>query len=118
MVGLGELAGGLSRSVANAISADASTIVGASATLEGDEAFLWTEASGMRRIEDVLTGDFGLDLTDWTLQSATAVSADGQTIVGFGNRGAWIAVIPEPSSMSLLVLGLASIGLRSRRRRN
>ena len=38
----------------------------------------------MRSLQGVLVDDFALDLTGWTLTSATGVSADGSTIVGEG----------------------------------
>jgi hypothetical protein len=58
---------------------------------------------------------YGLDLTGWTLTSCTAVSGDGMTIVGNGtnpqgNREAWIATIPEPTT--ILLLGLGGMVLR------
>ena len=76
----------------------------------------------MRYLQDVLTGDFGLDLTGWTLTQALGVSADGLTIVGrgtnpSGNTEAWLAVVPEPSTFTLAGLGLAAFGLFGWRRR-
>ncbi|GAH22327.1 unnamed protein product, partial [marine sediment metagenome] len=46
--------------------------------------------------------DFGVDLTGWTLRSATGISDDGLTFVGYGlnpsgYQEAWIATIPEPA---------------------
>jgi uncharacterized membrane protein len=95
-------------SVGMGVSGDGSTMVGFSEEAFG--AFIWDRTNGMRNLQQVLTSDYGLDLTDWTLQNATAISADGRTIVGFGNnplgqREAWIATIPEPSSLLLLALG-------------
>ena len=70
-----------------------------------------------RDLQQVLVSNYGLDLTGWTLTSAYAISADGRTIVGSGSHyygpealtEAWIATIPEPSSMALL--GLSAIYL-------
>jgi probable HAF family extracellular repeat protein len=84
MVGLGYLnpAPHGNQSHANAVSADGSVVVGSSA----GTAFVWTSAGGMRSVQSVLTDDFGIDLTGWTLQEATGVSADGNTLVGWGQN--------------------------------
>jgi len=72
----------------------------------------------MRSVEDVLTA-LGIDLAGWTLVSAKDISADGNTVVGFGlnpsgDTEAWIAVIPEPSSALLLASGLAALAVKRR----
>ena len=130
MQGLGDLPGGSFSSVANAVSADGLTVVGRSnvvPTVPGDAAFIWDQAHGMRNLRNVLISDFGLNLTGWTLSSATGVSADGKQIAGFGTNPSggsegWFAdlstptaAVPEPSS--LIVWGLVSLvaALRSRR---
>jgi hypothetical protein len=76
----------------------------------------------MRQLDDVLRG-LGLDLGDWTLTSATGISADGLTIVGSGQHPfhngvneAWIAVIPEPGTGLLVMTGLLGLAYRQRRR--
>jgi hypothetical protein len=56
----------------------------------------------------------GLDLAGWTLTSAEGISADGLTIVGTGvnpagNQEAWMATIPEPSTIALAAL--SAVGL-------
>ena len=61
-------------------------------------AFLWTQDSGMRRLQDILVNDLDLDLTGWHLSSATDISADGRSIVGFainpnGDTEAWLAYL-------------------------
>jgi hypothetical protein len=89
----------------------------------GAEAFLWTPQDGMRRLQDVLTVDLGLDLTGWTLRDARAVTPDGLTVVGWGTRNgnneAFVAVIPtivpEPAAGALALLGVSSILLLRRR---
>ena len=73
----------------------------------------------MRNLRDVLSGDFGLDLTGWQLIAASAITPDGRTIVGTGfnsdgNQEAWIATIPEPGSLVLLGLGGLALGRRKR----
>ena len=106
MRGLGDLPGGTFRSVAHALSGSGAVIVGDSDTARGSEAFIWTAASGMRSISGLLT-DGGVNLSGWTLTSATGVSGDGTVIVGYGPgpspRGgtedqAWIARLGSPSS--------------------
>jgi probable HAF family extracellular repeat protein len=93
-------------SAASGVSGDGSTLVGFSEDLG---AFIWDETLGMRSLQQVLVNDYDLNLTGWTLQSATAISADGRTIVGYGTHlgrtEAWIATIPEPSSLALMGLG-------------
>jgi probable HAF family extracellular repeat protein len=105
MVGLGVLSGGIA-SYANGVSADGSVVVGYSATdpFTGAEAFIWNSTQGMRSLQQVLTNDYGLDLTGWSLNRANAISADGLTVVGFGTNPnglteAWIASLDgEPVS--------------------
>lgn len=105
---------------ATAMTLDGSVVVGSFGT-EG--AFIWTEEDGLRDLEDFLENEFSLDLTGWSLQAATDVSADGSTIVGYGlyqgsYRG-FIATIPEPSSAILLMSGFAMLlRVRSGRRRS
>jgi len=69
--------------------------------------------------EAFLVTNLGLDLTDWTLTRITGISDDGLTIVGNGTNPdgfeeAWIAVIPEPASLTILIFG--SVALLRRRR--
>ena len=72
----------------------------------GNEAFIWTEQTGVRSLKAVLENDFGLDLTGWSLTVANDVSQDGLTIVGNGinpqgDPEAWVATIPESSTLVL-----------------
>jgi hypothetical protein len=75
----------------------------------------------MRSVREVLT-DLGIDLSGWILRGATAISADGTTIVGygtnpFGQQEAWLANIsgvPEPTSLQLLSIACYLLLIRSR----
>ena len=122
MQGLGYLPG-FGHTEALDVSGDGSIIVGqASGSVAGGDdrtAFIWDATHGIRGLQDVLVNDYGLDLTGWTLRPAQGISADGTTIVGWGinpagQTEAWRAVIPEPSSLSLLAL--AGVALVRRRR--
>lgn len=100
MVGLGTLSGGMLANSSSAydVSADGSTIVGhARNGLGVDEAMIWETTTGMRELDEVLTG-YGLDLTGWSLHRASGVSDDGRVITGWGtnpsgDREAWIATL-------------------------
>jgi uncharacterized membrane protein len=78
------------------VSANGGLVVGVCTLAGGDVAFVWDAMHGMRALADVLTDDFGLDLTGWDLLAATAISDDGETLAGHGiNPGgeleAWVA---------------------------
>ena len=124
MIPLGDLPGGLYGSTAYAMSDDASVVVGSSSGSIGPHsaaniAFIWDAANGMRSLKSVLEVDYGLDLTGWELTAATAVSADGSTIAGYGRFGVntlgWVAFIPEPGTLSMLLLALPLVVSKFRR---
>jgi len=108
MVGLGQLPcpPGLCEgefnisSVARAVSADGSVVVGQSSLpFFPVEAFIWREGEGMQSLQDFLAREFALDLAGWRLTAATGISDDGRTIVGEGfnpdgQPEGWIAVLP------------------------
>ncbi len=108
MVPLGDLPGGPSYlySWASGVSGDGSRVVGFGHTDVGQEAFLWDADHGMRNLKEILVTDFGLDLTGWILNEATGISSDGTVIVGWGlGNGVtrpWVAIIPEPATVTLL----------------
>ncbi len=120
---LGDLPGGLSTSQAAAVSADGSIVVGVGNSARGLEAFRWSEESGMRTVQSILT-DLGVDLPGWRLENASAVSADGAVITGRAinpdnNVEAFVAVIPpnyipEPESIVLMWMGTWLAAARSR----
>ncbi|TVR95113.1 MAG: hypothetical protein EA406_14580, partial [Rhodospirillales bacterium] len=110
------------RSLANAVSADGSVVVGQAwpwshtnfqqvfdewgyywqqISAPDAEAFLWDEAAGMRSLRNLLIDDYALGeaLTGWSLSDATGISADGRTIVGYGfnpsgETEAWLLRLP------------------------
>jgi probable HAF family extracellular repeat protein len=95
MVGLGFLPGGNSDSAANGINADGSVVVGysdSSSTFQ--EALRWTQGTGMQSVSGLLSGA-GVDISNWSLNDANGVSANGNIIVGDathnGNSVAYIA---------------------------
>ena len=72
-------------------------------------AFIWNQANGVQNLQQVLISDgLGSALTGWTLTAATAITPDGNTIVGNGidpqgNTEGWIANLNahrRPSSRS------------------
>lgn len=81
MVALGDLAGGEVVATAEAANADGSVIVGTGRTARGREAFLWTEATGMVRLQDVAGIDPAMLGSGW-LETAVAISDDGLTVAG------------------------------------
>jgi len=130
---LGDLPGGAELSKALAVSDAGHVIAGWGTTAAGHEAFLWTPESGMRRLADVLT-EQGLDLSGWTLEQATGLSASGRTVVGWGTNPSgetegFVAtlparVIPAPAlgrfGVALLVgtlIAVASAAVARKRRR-
>lgn len=121
LVGLGDLSGGDFFSRAHAVSADGSVVLGSGTSTSGPEPFLWDQTNGMRELARVLEG-LGIDLGGWVLDQATGISADGRTLVGYGlnERGlreAWLAQIPETSTVSLLAPSLAALAIARRRLR-
>jgi uncharacterized membrane protein len=73
-------------SEANDASVDGGTVVGWSRLdiNQDQEAVIWDAQHGMQLLHDVLTNDYGFDLTGWTLLEAEAISDDGKVIVGTG----------------------------------
>lgn len=114
MMDLGSFPGGVRDGRASAVSGNGLTVGGWSgygSILDPHyaEAFIWDQGHGMRNLRNVLINDFGLNLTGWWLSSVSAISYDGMTITGNGTNPngkgeAWIAVIPEPPTLCMLVL--------------
>jgi len=124
LIGLGLLPGGTYTEPQRA-SYDGSVIVGSGDIgYDDEEAFVWTEQDGLRRLVDVLLirGASGLD--GWSLEYAFDVSPDGQWVVGMGTNPAGhteaflanlAAPVPLPAAAWLFGGALAGLGLLKRR---
>ncbi len=66
------------------VSSNGWVIVGESEAVEGRRAAVWTPRRGVLDLNELLKNEFGIELGEWVLKSANAVSYDGKTIVGFG----------------------------------
>jgi uncharacterized membrane protein len=102
------------------VSADGSVIVG---NRYGDGATIWFEGLDGQRLLDVLAAQGTTGLEGWSI-AATAISADGRTIVGIGHHDSdenrqlgWVAtlnaaVVPAPPSLVLLGSALVAVAIR------
>jgi hypothetical protein len=119
VVGLGVGAAGFSIPDPFDVSGDGNIIVGASLA----NAIEWRLGAGPRDLKEVLETDFGMDLSNYTLEQCRGISADGRTLVGFGTDltvgqrfGFVISLpwsIPGPGAGSMLIVA----GLAATRRR-
>ncbi|HUG91935.1 MAG TPA: hypothetical protein VML55_13940, partial [Planctomycetaceae bacterium] len=105
MAGLGFLPGG-DFSEAWAASGDGSLVGGYSNTDDGRAPFLWDMNHGMRRLSDVLTTDYGIDLSAWqpglAFGNVIDISADGRFLTGYAYTAdwelrAWLAELDAPA---------------------
>jgi len=99
-VALGFLPGGVG-SFLRAVSADGSVGVGEAGDSQGfARAALWTEATGMVDLRELLIEEgLGTQLEGWYLNAADTISSDGQVIAGFGrdpNGGSQAYVVTLP----------------------
>lgn len=91
---------------AEAVSGDGATIVGYRAdAFFGLHAFIWDGVNGMRDLQDVLSSQFGIVLSGWTLSDAAGISADGNTIVGSGinpqgQHEAWVGRLNSTAAVA------------------
>ena len=94
--------GGLASAAALSVTDDGKVVVGFSGARFRD-AFVWTKATGMVKLQDYLAslGVQGLD--GWRLDTAIAISADGTEISGWGYN-------PDGRVQSWLVQGLSLDG--------
>ncbi len=95
--GLGDLPGGEVSSVARAVSADGSTVVGRGTSASGEEAFRWTLSGGMVGLGDLPGGGF--------LSNARSVSADGSAVVGSGTSASGLEAFRWTLSGGMVGLG-------------
>ena len=72
------------------VTADGSLVVG-SCSLPST-AVLWTAATGMVSLQDVLVNDYGLgkELEGWSLSSVYDITDDGRFLVGHGTHGTFL----------------------------
>ncbi|HYE96561.1 MAG TPA: T9SS type A sorting domain-containing protein [Rubricoccaceae bacterium] len=101
LMGLGDLPGGDDFSVASAVSPDGGVVVGWSASAASgslNEAFRWTQATGMVALGDLPGGLF--------LSEAHSVSADGRLVAG------WSESAGSPSAGFEAFLWTAERGMR------
>jgi uncharacterized membrane protein len=89
-----------------------------------DDAFnqsatVWSDSMGAVNLNTYLPL-LGIDLEGWNLEICTAISFDGNTLVGQGNFNgetrAWLATIPSPSIAA--TLGFGGLMVTRRRRRH
>jgi probable HAF family extracellular repeat protein len=117
-VGLGDLPGGAMSSRAMSVSGNGSIVVGMGASEEtNQEAFIWTESGGMQALDDYLTSR-GVAVDWFSLIIASSISADGNTIVGYGGNPdgspqGFILTLPEPSSTAMIALGVLGLAGRA-----
>jgi probable HAF family extracellular repeat protein len=122
MTGLGFLSDspGPYESIATAVSADGSVVVGESKLATGIEAFVWTaESNEMRSLRSVLEEDLGVDLTGWTLDKPPVISSDGETMIALatnpdGDVEVFVTYLPEPAGG--IYAGIALLAWMGRRR--
>jgi hypothetical protein len=120
MILLSELAGDNQSEAIDVRIVGGSTFIGGwSSDGVTEKAVVWTNGSPASLAG--LLGTFGVDTSAWSsLSRITSMSDDGNTVAGWGvwavdgsTRG-FVAVIPEPATISLLVLG-ACVLFRRRR---
>jgi len=84
MVNIGNLPGAYTTHPGG-VSQNGEIIVGGSyVNMSNGQAFIWDSVNKMRNLKTVLQTEYGLDLTGWTLQSASDITPDGNVIVGWG----------------------------------
>jgi hypothetical protein len=87
------------------VSNDGSIIVGSEDSGSNDvQALVWLGSTTPQSLQTVLADQYGLAaaLNGWTLTAATAITPDGNTIVGYsqGNGEGWIVQLNAPTTLS------------------
>ncbi|MDX2132229.1 MAG: hypothetical protein SFY69_09265 [Planctomycetota bacterium] len=114
------VASGYFQSIANATSDDGNVIVGGLGGSTGVTAGIWTPDRGMERLSDYLAFHGVQVPAGINLLTATAVSADGRTFVGYtgipgpGLQG-WIATVPAPSAILIFMIFFPATARRANR---
>jgi hypothetical protein len=117
---LGDLPGGWTGSTATVVSDDGSVVLGWSGGASNTaEAFIWCADTGMLSLADYLAALGTPDLQRWTFVFPTGMSADRNTMCGWGTtpEGAlagWVVRIPSPGSLALTAVGVLALSLRRR----
>lgn len=114
------------RSFADAVCDDGSVVVGHAEMLTSfnDQACIWTQSTGMVLLGDYLAASGVSTPVGWIYQGASAISADGRTIAGYGSFGnghitGFVVTIPSPATpIVFLALGLRAIRRRRERDRS
>lgn len=107
MIGLGSLPEGQAGGVALATTEIGDIVIGRTSGSGVDTAFIWRSESGMRALGPLLTS-LGINLSCLRLTSATGISANGQTIVGFvtndcnGQIRPWVLQLTRNLAVSLM----------------
>ncbi len=84
------------------------------------EAWIWDNTGGQNSLKTVeqYLNDKGVDTTGWEFNNVTGISDDGTCFCGYGKylgvEHGWAYTVPEPATLSLLLLGLPML----RRRRS
>ncbi len=99
MVNLEKDVGGILGSVATSVSGDGRIVVGWGTVATGEVALIWDADHGLRPLDVALMADYLLQIDGWKLIRATAISADGHTVAGYGTNPqgqteAWIVKLP------------------------
>jgi len=100
LVGVGDLPGGAFKSLASAVSADGSVVVGWSESelsTPSAEAYRWTAAGGMVALGDLPGGRY--------ISAATDISADASVIVGISSTRRGSEAFRWTSETGMVVLG-------------
>jgi uncharacterized membrane protein len=85
------------------MSGDGSVIIGDN----GGTAFIWDPYYGRRDATLVFQS---LGLGNFSYLTVTGISSDGKYLVGGTANGPYLAQIPEPSSLLLLLIGVVALG--------